>query len=55
MDELTALPGVGLRIAADLRRLGVRSIKALSRRDAERPEPELLKWWKWKNRRLPSR
>jgi nucleotidyltransferase/DNA polymerase involved in DNA repair len=87
MDELTSLPGVGPRIAADLRRLGVRSIKALARRDperlyarlceltstrqdscvlytfrcavyaarTERPEPELLKWWTWKNRRLPSR
>jgi hypothetical protein len=84
MDELTALPGVGPRIAADLRRLGVRSIKALARRDPERlderlceitgqrqdpcvlytfrcavyaartekPDPQLLKWWKWKGRTL---
>jgi nucleotidyltransferase/DNA polymerase involved in DNA repair len=35
-DELQRLPGVGPRIAADLRRLGVRSIRDLGRRDPER-------------------
>jgi nucleotidyltransferase/DNA polymerase involved in DNA repair len=36
-DELTVLPGVGPSIAADLRSLGVRSVRDLARRD-----PELL-------------
>ncbi len=86
-DELQRLPAVGPSIAADLRRLGVKSVRDLARRDperlyarlceltstrqdpcvlytfrcavyaarTERPEPELLKWWTWKNRRLPSR
>ena len=35
-DELTALPAVGPSIAADLRLLGVRSIRDLARRDPER-------------------
>ncbi len=35
-DELTNLPGVGPSIAADLRSLGVRSIKDLARRNPER-------------------
>ena len=35
-DELQELPGVGPSIAADLRSLGVRSIKDLARRDPER-------------------
>jgi len=35
-DELQQLPGVGPSIAADLRRLGVRSIRDLARRDPER-------------------
>jgi hypothetical protein len=35
-DELQQLPGVGPSIAADLRRLGVRSIRDLGRRDPER-------------------
>lgn len=83
-DELQVLPGVGPSIAGDLRRLGVKSVKDLARRDPERlyarlcemtrmrqdpcvlytfrcavyaartekPEPELLKWWVWKGRRL---
>ncbi len=83
-DELQQLPGVGPSIAADLRRLGVTSMRDLARRDperlyarlfeitgqpqdpcvlytfrcavyaarTERPEPELLKWWKWKDRCL---
>ena len=83
-DELQQLPGIGPSMAADLRRLGVRSVRDLARRDperlyvrlceisgsrqdpcvlytfrcavyaarTERPEPELLKWWKWKDRKL---
>ena len=35
-DELQQLPGVGPSIAADLRRLGVRSVRALRRRNPER-------------------
>ncbi|MFO7692006.1 MAG: DUF4332 domain-containing protein [Vicinamibacterales bacterium] len=35
-DELMRLPGVGPSIAADLRSLGVRSIRDLARRDPER-------------------
>lgn len=35
-DELQQLPAVGPSIAADLRRLGVRSIRDLARRDPER-------------------
>jgi hypothetical protein len=35
-DELTRLPGVGPSIAADLRSLGVRSIRDLARRNPER-------------------
>jgi len=85
-DELQLLPGVGPSIANDLRSLGVRSVRALGRRDPERlystlcaqtgerqdpcvlytfrcavyaartrgPQPELLKWWAWKNRTLTS-
>jgi nucleotidyltransferase/DNA polymerase involved in DNA repair len=85
-DELQALPAVGPSIAADLRRLGVKSVRDLARRDPERlyarlcgitgarqdpcvlytfrcavyaarttrPEPELLKWWKWKDRKLTA-
>jgi len=35
-DELQQLPGVGPSIAKDLRRLGVKSVKHLARRDPER-------------------
>lgn len=35
-DELQDLPGVGPSIAADLRRLRVRSVRDLARRDPER-------------------
>ena len=35
-DELQVLPGVGPSIAADFRRLGVKSVKDLARRDPER-------------------
>jgi hypothetical protein len=35
-DELTRLPSVGPKAAADLRSLGVRSIRDLARRDPER-------------------
>lgn len=84
-DELTTLPGVGPSIAADLRALGVRSVRDIARRDPERlyarlnaltgtrqdpcvlytfrcavyaarsrrPRSTLLKWWAWKDRRLP--
>jgi hypothetical protein len=83
-DELQQLPAIGPSMARDLRRLGVRSVKDLARRDPERlyarlcaitverqdpcvlytfrcavyaartarPNPELLKWWAWKGRRL---
>lgn len=88
-DELQQLPAVGPRIAADLKRLGVQSVRDMARRDPEKlyqrlceitgvrqdpcvlytfrcavyaarteePDPELLKWWKWKDRRIgaPSR
>jgi hypothetical protein len=35
-DELQQLPAVGPSIAQDLRRLGVKSVKDLARRDPER-------------------
>lgn len=35
-DELEQLPAIGPRMAEDLRRLGVKSIKDLARRDPER-------------------
>ena len=35
-DELQRLPAVGPSMAQDLRRLGVRSVKDLARRDPER-------------------
>lgn len=35
-DELQRLPAVGPSMAADLRRLGVRSVRDLARRDPER-------------------
>ena len=85
-DELEILPGVGPSIAADLRSLGVKSVRDLARRNPERlyrdlcvltgerqdpcvlytfrcavyasrsdlPEPGLLKWWAWKDRRLDA-
>ena len=40
-DELMILPGVGPSIAADLRSLGVRSVKDMARRDPERLYREL--------------
>jgi hypothetical protein len=36
LDEFEVLPGVGPSIAADLRQLGVKSLKDLARRDPER-------------------
>ena len=42
-DELRILPGVGPSIAADLRSLGVRSVKDMARRDPERLYVELNK------------
>lgn len=85
-DALRTLPGVGPSIATDLRRLGIRSVADLGRRDPERlyarlneltgvrqdpcvlyvfrcavyaarssrPKAHLLKWWNWKDRRLPA-
>lgn len=35
-DELQSLPSIGPSLAADLRLLGVRSVKDLARRDPER-------------------
>jgi len=35
-DELRTLPGIGPAMAADLRLLGIRSVRELSRRDPER-------------------
>jgi len=35
-DELQSLPSIGPSLAADLRLLGVRSVKELARRDPER-------------------
>lgn len=35
-DELRQLPGIGPRMAADLRRLGVRSVRDMARRNPER-------------------
>lgn len=81
LQELQQIPGVGKKIAEDLRTLGVRSITDLHGRDPEelfrqlqaragapvdrcvlyvfrcavyyatheRHEPELLKWWHWKD------
>jgi predicted flap endonuclease-1-like 5' DNA nuclease len=49
-DELQQLPAVGPSIAADLRQLGVKSVKDLARRD-----PERVKWWNWKGRTLATR
>jgi hypothetical protein len=83
-DELTTLPGVGPAIAADLRHLGIHSIRELAESNPEQlfqrlqkitgheqepcllytfrcatyaartlePQPDLLKWWNWKDRRL---
>jgi hypothetical protein len=83
-DELQVLPAIGPSMASDLRKLGVRSVKDLARRNpeqlyqrlcvitgtrqdpcvlytfrcaiyaarTEKPDPELLKWWNWKNREL---
>ncbi len=83
-DELTTLPGIGPGVAADLRHLGIHSIKDLAESNPEHlvprlqkitgheqepsllytfrsatyaartsePQPELLKWWNWKDRRV---
>ena len=42
-DELQQLPGVGPSIAADLRSLGVTSVRALARRNPERLYQDLCK------------
>lgn len=80
-DNLTQIPGVGPKIAADFRLLGIREPADLRGRDPQslyddlcrrkharvdrcvlyvfrcavyfasesRPDPELLKWWNWKD------
>lgn len=80
-DDLEQIPGVGKSIAADLRRLGITSVRQLKGRNPEKlyrklcdfqaspvdrcmlyvfrcavyyasthdPDPELLKWWNWKD------
>ena len=42
-DELRQLPAIGPSMASDLRRLGVRSVKDLARRDPERLYARLCK------------
>ena len=86
-DDLRTIPGVGPSIAGDLRRLGIRRVADLRRRDPEElyrrleelagthvdrcvlyvfrssvyfageahPEPELAKWWNWKDGGLAER
>jgi hypothetical protein len=86
-DELQVLPGIGPSLAADLRLLGVTSVKSLARRDPERmyarlcdltkskqdpcvlyvfrcavyasraelPDPTLLEWWAWTERKFDGR
>jgi Pathogenicity locus len=81
-DDLLTIPGVGKRIAQDLRDLGIRRVDDLRNGDPqalydtlcelrgaridpcvlytfrcavyfateERHDPELLKWWNWKDR-----
>jgi hypothetical protein len=81
-DDLQKIPGVGKRIAQDLRNLGIGSIQELKDKDPEELyarlcdqqgvkidrcmlyvfrcavyyastqtyDPELLKWWNWKNK-----
>jgi hypothetical protein len=81
-EELEQIPGVGKSIAADLRRLGITSVRQLKGKDPETlyrklcrfqaspvdrcmlyvfrcavyyastsdPDPELLKWWNWKDK-----
>jgi hypothetical protein len=81
-DELEQIPGVGKSIAADLRQLGIPSVRQLKGRNPEKlyrklcrfraspvdrcmlyvfrcavyyasasdPDPELLKWWNWKDK-----
>jgi hypothetical protein len=82
-DELQKIPGVGKRIAQDLRNLGIDSVRDLKDKDpeklylqlcdqqgvkidrcmlyvfrcavyyasAQQHDPELLKWWNWKDKR----
>ena len=82
-DDLEGIPGVGPKMARELRALGVQSVSDLSNRDPEdiyqdlirlrkkpvdrcvlyvfrcavyfantaKPDPKLLKWWRWKDRK----
>jgi hypothetical protein len=84
--ELRRIPGVGVSVAGDLIRLGIRRVADLRGRDPEvlyqdlcveqgvhvdrcmlytfrcavyfasaaDPDPELLRWWAWKDRPLPA-
>jgi nucleotidyltransferase/DNA polymerase involved in DNA repair len=45
LREFRQVPGVGKSIAEDLWNLGLRSVSDLKKQD-----PELLKWWNWKDR-----
>jgi hypothetical protein len=81
-EALETIPGIGPSMASDLRRLGIRRVSQLARRDPqllyddlcrlqneridrcvlyafrcavyyateEAHDPELLKWWNWKDR-----
>ncbi len=81
-DELRRIPGVGKRVARDLRELGIQTVDDLRGQDPEelylrlcvqtgtqvdrcmlyvfrcavyfasnqQHDPELLKWWNWKDR-----
>ncbi|MBN1274101.1 MAG: helix-hairpin-helix domain-containing protein [Candidatus Aminicenantes bacterium] len=85
-ESLESIPGIGPKLASDLKRLGIQKVYDLKQRDPERlydrlcalkgcridrcvlycfrcavhyaqeekPRPELLKWWNWKNRKLES-
>lgn len=83
-DELQQIPGVGKKIAQDLRELGIQTVQDLHGQNPEalyqqlcrhqgvqvdrcmlyvfrcavyyastqNPEPDLLKWWNWKDREI---
>jgi hypothetical protein len=86
MDDLQSIPGVGKRIAEDLRDMGIFGVSDLKGRNPEQMynelcalrkqridrcmlyvfrcavyyadntlhEPELLKWWNWKDKKSGS-